>query len=100
MPSGSAPGERRGGRQKGTPNKKTAELSEIAGKYTAAAVEELGRLAVSATSEQARVGAIKELLDRAYGKAVQRNEQSGPNGGPIQMDVNVKFVGKSDTSSG
>jgi hypothetical protein len=26
MPRGSAPGERRGGRQKGTPNKRTAEM--------------------------------------------------------------------------
>ena len=29
MPRGSAPGERRGGRQKGTPNKATREMKEI-----------------------------------------------------------------------
>jgi hypothetical protein len=33
MPRGSKPGERRGGRQKGTPNKATAEVKVLAQKY-------------------------------------------------------------------
>src|ERR1700730_11221459 len=65
---GSRPGERRGGRQTGTPNKATADVKALAQSYAAAAVKELARLALNAQSEQARVAAIKEILDRAYGK--------------------------------
>jgi hypothetical protein len=51
MPRGSKPGERRGGRQKGTPNKATAEVKLLAQKYAPAAIEELGRLSTGAESE-------------------------------------------------
>ena len=68
---GSKPGERRGGRQKGTPNKATAEIREIARQHGAAAVERLAYLMTRAESEQAQVAACKELLDRAYGKPAQ-----------------------------
>jgi len=71
MPRGSKPGERRGGRQKGTPNKATAEVKVLAQKYAPAAIEELGRLSTGAESEAARVAAGKEILDRAYGKPMQ-----------------------------
>src|SRR5262245_46204770 len=71
MPRGSKPGERRGGRQKGTPNKATAEVKVLAQKYAPAAIEELGRLSTEAESESARVAAANSLLDRAYGKPVQ-----------------------------
>jgi hypothetical protein len=36
MPRGSKPGERRGARQKGTPNKATAEVKVLAQKYVPA----------------------------------------------------------------
>ena len=68
---GSKPGERRGGRQPGTPNKATVEIRDIAKQYAPEAMAELARLAREAESEQARVGAIKEILDRAYGKSTQ-----------------------------
>ena len=60
-----------GGRKKGTPNKATAQVKELAQKYAEAAIAELARLATKAESEAARVSAIKELLDRAFGKAPQ-----------------------------
>ena len=85
MARGSAPGERRGGRQKGTRNKATAEIQDIARQYTDAAVAELGRLAVMAESEAARVAAIKELLDRAYGKSKQPLEHGTKDGMPIPI---------------
>ena len=66
-----AQGHKTGGRKAGTPNKATAELKTIARQYTDAAVKELARLALEAASEQARVSAIKELLDRGYGRATQ-----------------------------
>jgi len=73
---GSAPGERRGGRQKGTPNKVTVEIKEMARAYGPAAIAELARLAgltkaEGSENEGTRVAAIKELIDRGYGKAAQ-----------------------------
>ena len=66
-----AAGIKTGGRKKGVPNKATAELKDLARQYTLPALQELARLAIQAESEQARVAAIKELLDRGYGKATQ-----------------------------
>lgn len=66
------------GRPKGAGNKATADVKALAGKYTDAAMAELGRLATKADSETARVAAIKELLDRAFGKA------------PVSVDMNAK----------
>src|SRR5262245_7890914 len=64
------------GRKKGTPNKVTAEIKELAQKYGPEAIAELARLATKAESEAARVAAIRELLDRGYGRAVQPIEGS------------------------
>lgn len=71
MPRGSAPGERRGGRKPGTPNKSTAEIKAIASKYTPRALEVLAHLMENAQSEQARVAAANALLDRGHGKPHQ-----------------------------
>jgi len=84
MPRGSKPGERRGGRQKGTPNKATAEVKVLAQKYAPAAIEELGRLSKGAESEAARVAASKEILDRAYGKPMQ----------PVLADIDMRDTRK------
>lgn len=80
---GSKPGERRGGRQKGTPNKVTREIKALAQKHGPAAIERLAQLAVSAESETAQIAAIKELLDRGYGKATQ--PLTGADGGAVQV---------------
>lgn len=71
MARGSKPGERRGGRKPGTPNKSTADVKALAGKYGPDAIAELARLMTSAGSEAARVAAANSLLDRAYGKSAQ-----------------------------
>jgi hypothetical protein len=71
MPRGSKPGERRGGRQKGTPNKATAEIKTLAAEHAPAIIKELARLATKAKNEATRVAAGRELLDRAFGKAPQ-----------------------------
>jgi hypothetical protein len=60
-----------GGRKHGSLNKVSAEARELAGQYGPTALAELARLATDADSEQARVSACKELLDRAYGKSPQ-----------------------------
>lgn len=72
-----ARGNKTGGRRKGTPNRATREISELAKGYAPAAVKELARLAKGAESESARVSAIGMLLDRAYGKPKQAVQHSG-----------------------
>ena len=71
-----------GGRVAGTPNKVTVELREAAQAYTTAALRELARLATRAKSEQARVAACRELLDRGHGRACQgislRDDDNAP----------------------
>ena len=68
-------GPKTGGRAAGTPNKSTAEIRELAGQYAPDALAELARLGTHANSEQARVSACKEILDRAYGKSTQVMER-------------------------
>ena len=75
-----AKGRKTGGRVKGQPNKATAEIQDLARQYTDEAVRELARLATKAESEAARVAAIKEILDRGYGKSKQPLEHSGSIG--------------------
>ncbi len=67
---------RYGGRAKGTPNVVTASVKALAQKYGPEAMAELARLAREAESESARVAAIKELLDRGYGKAAPSPEET------------------------
>ena len=79
------------GRKPGSLNKSTQDVKALALKYCPAAMAELGRLAVQAESEQARVSAIKELLDRGYGKSAVTVGGTGPNG-EIMLGIDVKFV--------
>lgn len=76
-------GKREGaGRKAGVPNKSTADIKALAQQYTGAAMVELARLSVRAESETARVSAIKELLDRGYGKSrehVTVKDERDPN---------------------
>jgi hypothetical protein len=77
MAGGSKPGERRGGRRKGTPNKATADVKAAAREYGEAAIKRLATLGgliegeTPAQSEAAQVAACNTILDRAYGKATQ-----------------------------
>ena len=66
--------QKTGGRVAGTPNKITAEMRGLAGQHGPEMLAELVRLALNADSEQTRVSACKEVLDRAIGKSTQRLE--------------------------
>ncbi len=74
------------------------DLRELAREYAPEAFKELARLAVKAKSEAVRVVAIRELLDRGYGKPAQRRDAMvsvGPD--PLNPDqprvsVAVSFV--------
>ena len=47
------------------------ELRDLARAHAPAAIQELARLALKAKSETARIAAIRELLDRGFGKPTQ-----------------------------
>lgn len=99
---GSAPGERRGGRQKGTPNKATGEVRDLAQVYGPKAIEAAAKLAGLvfdevnnepvgvAASEQARIAALGIILDRAYGKATQ--VIAGDDDNPIKHAARIEVV--------
>jgi hypothetical protein len=80
-------GRKTGGRRPGSPNKATAEVKELALKHGPEAIEVAARLMRGAESETARLAAANIILDRAYGRAPQAVEMSGPNGGPIQSET-------------
>lgn len=69
-----AAGKKTGGRQKGTPNKATADVRAAAQQYTAEAIEALAVIMRESESDAAKVAAIKEILDRGHGKARQTIE--------------------------
>jgi len=73
------------GRPKGSPNKATKDVRALASQYGGDAIDELFRLAKKAKSEQARVAACKEILDRAYGKSPQAI--TGDGGGPVKLSI-------------
>ncbi len=70
---GSKPGERRGGRQKGTPNKATADIKAALRMHGDELVKALLKLTES-KDERVRLGAIQTARDRGFGKAVQHIE--------------------------
>ena len=65
-----------------------AELQELARAHAPQAIAELARLAKDAKSEPARIAAIKELLDRAYGKPTQF--VAAENDEPALNDLNLE----------
>lgn len=78
-------GAKYGGRQKGTVNKVTAEIGEIAREYGPGAVEKLWHIATKSKSDSAKVAAIKEVLDRGYGKAAQSMTLKGDPNNPLMV---------------
>jgi hypothetical protein len=74
--------------QSGNPGgrpKALGEVQELARQYAPAAIAELARLALKAKNETARIAAIRELLDRGYGRSRQAMEISAPAGDPLQL---------------
>lgn len=90
---GSKPGERRGGRQKGTPNKATASLKDVAREYTEKAVNTFIACIDSAEAPwPAKVAAASAILDRGYGKpsTVLAGDEDG---GPVSLVTKIELVG-------
>jgi hypothetical protein len=74
-----------GGRPKGALNKATRDVREAARAYTPQALATIAHVMLKGKTEQARVAAARELLDRGHGKPTQINELTGPGGGPIRV---------------
>ena len=77
-----------GGKPKGV-----AEVRELAQSLTVRAVKELERIAFNSPDDRARLAAIKEILDRAYGKPTQPIDGDGVGGG---ITVVVRRFGDED----
>lgn len=89
---GSKPGERRGGRKKGTPNKATVAIKDAAREYTESALDTL--VSVMGDEDQpaaARVGAANSILDRGYGKAT--TVIGGDEENPVTVVTKIELVG-------
>ena len=78
------------GRPKGVPNKATADIKALAQPYGPAAIALLAEMAglvpgTPAEPDAVRVAAIRELLDRGFGKSTQllAGDADGP---PLQVD--------------
>jgi hypothetical protein len=81
------------GRKKGTPNKITADIKALAQEHGATAITILATILTTAESDQAKIAAAKELLDRGYGKATQQVIGAGEDGEHlIDASLNVTFV--------
>ena len=74
-----AKGKKTGGRTKGTPNKSTSEIKALAQAHGAEAIKSLVAIMKNAESDASKVAAIKELLDRGYGKATQTHANDSEN---------------------
>ncbi len=80
------------GRPKGSRNKVTMEIKALAEVHAEMAIGELARLAQSAESEAARVAAIKELLDRGFGKSPQSLLHQGDPDKPLLHEIRPTLV--------
>lgn len=85
------------GRQKGTPNKATAEIKALARAHGPHVVETLADIMANSGSDTARIAAARELLDRGYGKATALQEHAGPDGTALTPpQLIIQRVGKEE----
>lgn len=94
-------GKREGaGRPKGSRNKVTADIKEIAQGFGQEAITHLVEIARDGEAPHAaRVAAIREVLDRGYGKAKQGIEMTGEDGGPVETVTRIELVALGGESS-
>lgn len=82
-----------GGRQKGSLNKITADVKVLAQEYGEEAIKALVEIVRDGDAPHAaRVSAVKEILDRGYGKASQSVELTGAKGGPVETVTRIELV--------
>lgn len=92
-------GTRVGGRQKGTPNKATADIREAAQVYTAEALKVLATVMRDSDSDAAKVAAVREILDRGHGKARQSVGIDANLALDIDREITIKLIGADGSSA-
>lgn len=92
---GSAPGERRGGRQKGTPNKRTAEFQAAVAASGIEPREFMLAVMRDETKElSVRMDAAKAVAPYVHSR-LSAIEHTGKDGGPIEMtDANPRDLAR------
>ena len=84
---GSKPGQRRGGRCKGTPNKKTMAVAELLGELGLDPIKQMGQIAMDEHVEVSiRVQVLKELCQYIAPKR-KAVEITGEDGGPLELEI-------------
>lgn len=73
-----------GGRQKGTPNRASTELRDMAREYTEEAVKIIAKC-MRDKDPDIRLRAVAMMLDRSHGKPSQAHNIGGPNGEPLDF---------------
>jgi hypothetical protein len=90
MPRGAKTGERRGGRQKGTPNKKTIAVAEKLAALGCDPIKQMGQIAMDERVEiSVRVQVLKELCQHVAPKR-KAMEVTGEDGGPVKTELTVR----------
>jgi hypothetical protein len=77
-------GKKFGGRTRGTVNRVTVEIRDLARQYGPAALAEIVHILRNSCSEKARLAAAEILLDRGYGRVA-----AAPAGPATNVQVNV-----------
>lgn len=86
---GSKSGERRGGRCKGTPNKKSAAVAEILAGLGLDPIKQMGQIAMDERVEvSVRVQVLKELCQYVAPKR-KAIEVTGEDGGPVKTEITL-----------
>lgn len=86
MPRGSKPGERRGGRQKGTPNKLTRDVREAIATFAQANVDRMSEWLNEIEDPAKRLDLYLRALEYHIPK-LGRQEHVGEDGGPIVVEI-------------
>lgn len=86
-------GARKGaGRKRGVPDSIKLSVKSLASVHGQKAIEELARIAFKAEKDETRVSALKELLDRAYGKSPQAIVGSDDDP-PVKTILEIAWAG-------
>ena len=93
MPRGSNPGERRGGRKAGTPNKRTALLREAIAKGGVSPLAfMLAQMRNPKNTLAVRLDAAKSAAPYVHPIRLASVEQSGPDGGPMEQVTRIERI--------
>ena len=89
-PSRRTPGS---GRRKGTPNRVTRQIREIACRYTARAVRQAWKLATEAKNQDTQLKALELILAYGHGRPPQVQLLGGTGEDPVALKVHREMQG-------